>query len=203
MLNRGKVIYIYIYENFALLFVQDLKVIIMNIEARVSQLASNWFPDADVFKIPGRTYPVNIYYSGQPETDYLQTAVTTTEEQITRFCKDLVKQIETLRENAPPPLSIIPLYSSLPFELQEKIYVPAPPGKSSRRCIVSSDLAETCLATENIRFVIDSGFSKQRVYNSILGVESSLITPVSRLKAMIRAQRAGKYLSACVSVCIQ
>ena len=113
-------------------------------------------------------------------------------EQITRFCKDLVKQIETLRENAPPPLSIIPLYSSLPFELQEKIYVPAPPGKSSRRCIVSSDLAETCLATENIRFVIDSGFSKQRVYNSVLGVESSLITPVSRLKAMIRAQRAGK-----------
>jgi len=34
-----------------------------------------FFDDAPVFRIPGRRYPVDIYYTKAPEADYLEAAV--------------------------------------------------------------------------------------------------------------------------------
>lgn len=38
---------------------------------------SAYFDDAPVFRIPGRRFPVNIFYSKAPEADYLDAAVVT------------------------------------------------------------------------------------------------------------------------------
>jgi hypothetical protein len=46
---------------------------------------------------------------------------------------------------------------------QAKIFDKAPPGV--RKCIVSTNIAETSLTVDGIIYVIDSGYVKMKVYN--------------------------------------
>jgi ATP-dependent RNA helicase DHX8/PRP22 len=38
---------------------------------------SNYFEDCKIFRIPGRTYPVEIMYTKEPESDYMEASLTT------------------------------------------------------------------------------------------------------------------------------
>ena len=64
-------------------------------------------------------------------------------------------------------LKCIPLYSTLPPNLQQRIFEPPPPNKSNgaigRKVVVSTNIAETSLTIDGVVFVIDPGFSKQKV----------------------------------------
>ncbi len=60
-----------------------------------------------------------------------------------------------------PPLLILPIYSQLPSDLQAKIFDKAPDG--SRKCIVSTNIAETSLTVDGILYVIDTGYVKMKV----------------------------------------
>ena len=57
---------------------------------------------------------------------------------------------------------------------------------------MSTNIAETSLTIDGIVFVVDPGFSKQKVYNPRVRVESLLVTPISRASAHQRAGRAGR-----------
>ena len=90
----------------------------------------------------------------------------------------------------------IPLYSTLPTNMQQRIHEPAPSRKAngaiSRKVIVSTNIAETSLTIDGVVFVIDPGFSKQKVYNPRIKVESLLVSPISKASAQQRAGRAGR-----------
>ena len=64
-------------------------------------------------------------------------------------------------------LKCIPLYSTLPPNLQQRIFEPAPPRKPNgavgRKVVVSTNIAETSLTIDGVVFVIDPGFAKQKV----------------------------------------
>lgn len=68
-------------------------------------------------------------------------------------------------------MKIIPLYSTLPPNLQQRIFETAPPKKSNgaigRKVVVSTNIAETSLTIDGVVFVIDPGFSKQKVTRNI------------------------------------
>lgn len=91
---------------------------------------------------------------------------------------------------------MIPLYSTLPPALQQKVFDDAPgPNKKGipgRKCICSTNIAETSLTIDGVVYVIDPGFSKQKVYNPRLRVESLLVSPISKASAKQRAGRAGR-----------
>jgi pre-mRNA-splicing factor ATP-dependent RNA helicase DHX16 len=87
-------------------------------------------------------------------------------------------------------LIILPIYATLPSDLQAKIFEPCPPG--SRKVILATNIAETSLTIEGIIYVIDSGFGKQTSYNPRTGMESLIVTPVSKASANQRAGRAGR-----------
>jgi pre-mRNA-splicing factor ATP-dependent RNA helicase DHX15/PRP43 len=61
-----------------------------------------------------------------------------------------------------------------------------------RKCVVSTNIAETSLTIDGIVYVIDPGFSKQKMYNPRLRVESLLVSPISKASAKQRAGRAGR-----------
>jgi len=58
--------------------------------------------------------------------------------------------------------------------------------------VVSTNLAETSLTIDGIVYVIDPGFSKQKVYNPRIRVESLLVSPISKASAQQRSGRAGR-----------
>eukprot|EP00299_Pterocystis_sp_00344_P002476 c12799_g1_i1.p1 GENE.c12799_g1_i1~~c12799_g1_i1.p1 ORF type:complete len:461 (-),score=117.84 c12799_g1_i1:61-1332(-) len=84
----------------------------------------------------------------------------------------------------------VPIYSTLPTDMQAKIFEPTPPG--ARKVVLATNIAETSITIDNIIYVIDPGFSKQTSYNPRTGMDSLIVTPISKASARQRAGRAGR-----------
>lgn len=78
-------------------------------------------------------------------------------------------------------LIILPVYSSLPSEQQAKIFMPTPEG--ARKVVLATNIAETSLTIDGIIYVIDCGFAKENSYNPRTGMESLIVTPISKAAA--------------------
>lgn len=193
----------------------DLKLIIMSATLDAEKFQS-YFNDAPLLAVPGRTHPVQIFYTSEPERDYVEAAIRTVmqihtteaegdillfltgEEEIEDTCRKINADAEQASENfAVGPLKVYPLYGTLPPHQQQKIFEPAPPartkgGPGGRKCIVSTNIAETSLTIDGIVYVVDPGFSKQKVYNPRIRVESLLVSAISKASAQQRAGRAGR-----------
>lgn len=59
--------------------------------------------------------------------------------------------------------------------LQAKIFDKAPEG--TRKCIVSTNIAETSLTVDGIYYVIDTGYVKMKVYNPKMGMDALQVLP--------------------------
>ncbi|TMW49945.1 hypothetical protein DOY81_004984 [Sarcophaga bullata] len=88
------------------------------------------------------------------------------------------------------PLWVLPLYSLLSTEKQNRIFQPPPDG--CRLCVVSTNVAETSLTIPNIKYVVDCGKQKTRLYDKITGVSAFVVTFTSKASADQRAGRAGR-----------
>ncbi|XP_049866701.1 ATP-dependent RNA helicase DHX8 [Pectinophora gossypiella] len=168
---------------------------------------SQYFFEAPIFTIPGRTFPVEVLYTKEPETDYLDASLITCmqihlreppgdillfltgQEEIDTACEILYERMKSLGPDV-PELIILPVYSALPSEMQTRIFEPAPPG--SRKVVIATNIAETSLTIDGIYYVVDPGFVKQKVYNSKTGMDSLVVTPISQAAAKQRAGRAGR-----------
>jgi pre-mRNA-splicing factor ATP-dependent RNA helicase DHX15/PRP43 len=192
---------------------KDLKLVVMSATLDAGKF-QDYFEGAPLMKVPGRLHPVEIFYTPEPERDYLEAALRTVlqihmcepegdilmfltgEQEIEDAVKKIVDETKKLGPEY-PEIKCYPLYSSLPPAMQQKIFEPAPPprkqgGPPGRKVIVSTNIAETSLTIDGIVYVIDPGFSKQKVYNPRIRVESLLVTPISKASAQQRAGRAGR-----------
>lgn len=79
------------------------------------------------------------------------------------------------------PLYVLPLFSSLNPAQQQLVFQSVPEGH--RLCVVSTNVAETSLTIPNIKYVVDSGKVKQRVYDLQTGIEKFVIQWVSKASA--------------------
>lgn len=184
----------------------DMKIIVTSATLDADKFSS-YFMEAPIFSIPGRTFPVEIMYSREPESDYLDAALVTTmqihltepagdillfltgKEEIDSSCEILSERMKALGPNV-PELLILPIYSALPGETASRIFEPAPPG--SRKVVIATNIAETSLTIDGIYYVIDPGFVKQSSYDSKLGMDRLQITPISQAQARQRSGRAGR-----------
>ncbi|KAM0438759.1 hypothetical protein ACHAPT_001517 [Fusarium lateritium] len=184
----------------------DLKLLISSATMNAEKFAQ-YFDDAPIFNIPGRRYPVDIYYTPAPEANYLAAAITTTfqihttqgkgdilifltgqdeieaaEQEIAETAKKLGSRIKEL--------VICPIYANLPSELQSKIFEPTPDG--ARKVVLATNIAETSLTIDGIVYVIDPGYVKENVYNPATGMSNLVVVPCSRASANQRSGRAGR-----------
>merc|ERR1719187_1330285 len=85
-------------------------------------------------------------------------------------------------------LTILPIYSQLPSDLQAKIFE----SSEQRKCIVATNIAETSLTVDGIKYVVDSGYCKLKVYRPNVGMDALQVTPISKANANQRSGRAGR-----------
>ena len=194
---------------------EDLRIIISS--ATLSTLKfKNYFSEAEIIKVPGRRYPVDIYYTKSPEPDYIEAAVITSlqihisqaeelydddnsggdilvfltgQEEIELAKRMINNQIKKLRGKIPNCV-VLPIYAALPSEEQAKIFMPV--SKGERKIILATNIAETSITINGIGYVIDSGFCKQMCYDPRTGLETLAVTPISKANANQRAGRAGR-----------
>lgn len=184
----------------------DLKLIVTSATLEAEKF-SKYFFDCNIFRIPGREYPVEVMYTKQPESDYVDAALITVlqihlteppgdillfltgQDEIDQACQILYERVKNLGSKV-PELIILPVYSSLPSEMQTRIFEPAPQG--TRKCVVATNIAEASLTIDGIYYVVDPGFAKQKVYNPKLGMDSLVVAPISQASAKQRAGRAGR-----------
>lgn len=48
--------------------------------------------------------------------------------------------------------------------------------------VLATNIAETSLTIDGIKYVIDPGFCKQNSYNARTGMESLIVTPISKVQ---------------------
>ena len=188
------------------LFRKDLKLIISSATMDADRFCE-YFNGAPRFDIPGRRFPVEIYYTKAPEADYLDAAIVTVLQiHVTQPLGDILvfftgqEEVDTAAEiltqrtkglgTKIKELIIARIYSTLPSELQAEIFEPTPPG--ARKVVLATNIAETSITIDGIKYVIDPGFSKQKSYNPRTGMESLIVTPISKASANQRAGRAGR-----------
>lgn len=192
----------------------DLKVVVMSATLDAEKF-QQYFDNAPLIRIPGRTFPVEVFYTPEPERDYLEAAVRTAvqihicepegdvllfltgQEEIENACKQIRAEAEGLDSSKHGPLDVYPLYSTLTPQQQQMIFRDPPKprfpgGPPGRKIVVSTNIAETSLTIDGIVYVVDPGFSKQKVYNPRIRVESLLVSPISRASAKQRSGRAGR-----------
>ena len=184
----------------------DLKVIVTSATLDAEKF-SKYFFECPIFSIPGRTYPVEILYTKEPESDYLDASLITVmqihlseppgdillfltgQEEIDTACEILYERMKALGPQV-PELLILPIYSALPSDIQSKVFDPTPPGV--RKIVIATNVAETSITIDGIYYVVDPGFVKQNAYDPRLGMDSLVVTPISQAQARQRSGRAGR-----------
>ena len=111
------------------------------------------------------------------------------EEKIVEEIEENAKNIITEDKNNYSPVIVLPLYSSMEPEEQMKIYQE---HKGKRMIVVSTNVAETSLTIPNVRYVVDSGRVKKRIYKSGLSFSTFKIEWISQASSNQRSGRAGR-----------
>ncbi|GAB0089419.1 pre-mRNA-splicing factor ATP-dependent RNA helicase DHX16 [Sergentomyia squamirostris] len=187
-------------------FRPELKLLISSATLDAEKFSA-FFDDANIFRIPGRRFPVDIYYTKAPEADYIDACVVsvlqihatqplgdilvflTGQEEIETCNEMLTDRVKRLGSKL-KELIILPVYANLPSDMQAKIFEPTPPN--ARKVVLATNIAETSLTIDNIIYVIDPGFAKQNNFNSRTGMETLMVVPISKASANQRAGRAGR-----------
>lgn len=161
-----------------------------------------------IVSIEGRAYPVDVLYSSTSSDNYVDAAVDvafqihaqeppsgdiliflTGREEIHDVVQKLSERAASLSTDA-QALQPMPLYAGL--TTAEQMYIFSPAAENTRKCIVSTNIAEASVTVPGVVFVIDSGFVKLRAYSPTTGIDALTISPVSQASALQRAGRAGR-----------
>ena len=165
------------------------------------------FPRRPRGVLEGPRVPRGDVLHGDPEDDYLDAALCavcqineaeaagdvlvflTGQEEIESLGRLLRARSKKARPGA-PALNVVLLFAAMPPEEQMRAFEPTPPG--TRKVVLATNIAETSLTISGIRYVVDSGLTKRRIYHPKSGVDELLVAPVAVSQATQRAGRAGR-----------
>jgi ATP-dependent RNA helicase DHR2 len=168
----------------------------------------------EFLQIEGRQFPVDIVHTPKPVPDIQEALLKTifklhTEEALSdkHGRKDILafltgqEEIEAaqrlIEEYAStlgpklPKIKVFPLFGQLSMEAQHEAFQPIK-GGSTRKIVLSTNIAETSVTVPGVRYVIDCGKAKVKQFRPRLGMESLQAKPVSKSSAIQRAGRAGR-----------
>ncbi|KAG0431345.1 hypothetical protein HPB47_021875 [Ixodes persulcatus] len=192
---------------------EDLKVILMSATINI-QLFAQYFNNCPVVQVPGRLFPIQVQYCPVPVEEkrsrtgrlnpapYVRLLSLVDNKYPSSERGDLLiflsgmSEISAVQEAAEQYASqnghwiILPLHSTLSLAEQDKVFDYAP--EKVRKCILSTNIAETSVTIDGVRFVIDSGKVKEMSYDSASHMQKLKEFPISRASAEQRKGRAGR-----------
>lgn len=184
----------------------DLKIVVMSATLNSEQFSKFWF-NAPVGVVHGRAFPVVVMHAVEPQLDYLEAAITTVlrihceegpgdvlcfltgQEEIEDSKRILTERMKML-PNSIKDFYILTLYSAMPYEQQLAVFDKSPNGQ--RKVILTTNIAETSITVEGVKFVVDCGCVKAKSFSAKTGLESLQEIDISKAQATQRTGRAGR-----------
>ncbi|XP_035316069.1 probable ATP-dependent RNA helicase DHX34 isoform X1 [Cricetulus griseus] len=191
----------------------DLKVILMSATINIS-LFSSYFSQAPVVQVPGRLFHITVVYQPQEAEQTASKSERLDPRPFLRVLEAIdnkyppeergdllvflsgMAEISTVLDAAQAYASltqrwvVLPLHSALSVADQDKVFDVAPAGV--RKCILSTNIAETSVTIDGIRFVVDSGKVKEMSYDPQAKLQRLQEFWISQASAEQRKGRAGR-----------
>ncbi|KAL3112832.1 hypothetical protein niasHT_019158 [Heterodera trifolii] len=193
----------------------DLKLVLMSATINID-LFQGYFPEAPVISVPGRLYPIELRYMPPliREVDTSKRAVRIDPGPFVNILQLIDKKYPSTERgdvlvflNGISEISIVAeackefaeftkrwivliLHSTLSVEEQQKVFDLAPMGV--RKCILSTNIAETSVTIDEIRFVIDSGKENLMRYDPSVRTHRLTESWIAKASANQRKGRAGR-----------
>lgn len=185
---------------------KDLKIIVMSATLQ-AELFSSFFSDAPILFVEGRKFKVDRFFLPKPCEDIVESVIRCCvqlnsgetsgdilcflpgQEEIDKAVQTINKIAEYLDSNVPRIIAY-PLYAALPPKDQAKVFEPLKGFK--RKVVLSTNIAETSVTIPGVKYVVDSGLRKVKVWRHQLGLATLLTVPVSKASVAQRTGRAGR-----------
>ncbi|WFD25992.1 RNA helicase [Malassezia nana] len=194
-----------------------LKIVVMSatIDAeRFAQFFSHG-PPVPILYVAGRQHGVRLYHTASSCQDWTDAAVRTVLQiHVSKPLGDILvfatgqEEIESMtqslrlyagqldawakeqgREDV-PALLVRPLYAALGPSASAAVFALTP--RHTRKVVLATNIAETSITIPGVRYVIDSGLVKEKVFSPQSHVETLQVLPVSQSSSLQRAGRAGR-----------
>ncbi|NNE64788.1 MAG: DEAD/DEAH box helicase, partial [Gammaproteobacteria bacterium] len=185
----------------------DLKLIVTS--ATIDpQRFSQYFDDAPIVNISGRSYPVEIRYrppedDDRDNLDMLCDAIdeldAVAREDILAFFpgeRQIREAAERLSKQYSRDYDVLPLYARLSAAEQKRIFQ----AHNKRRIVLATNVAETSLTVPGIRYVIDTGLARMSRYSWRARIQRLPIEKISQASANQRSGRCGRVAA---GICIR
>lgn len=179
----------------------DLRLMVMSATLELASVKT-LLPDAATLTTQGRTFPVEVLYTGNISAQNLH-------DQVARQIRQAVNQhggdvlvflngrgainrVAALIEDLPSRSGVVihRLIGSAGKEAQLAAIRPDPEGR--RKVILSTNIAETSLTIDGVTVVIDSGMENQARFHPASGLTTLSEQRISQASAVQRAGRAGR-----------
>jgi ATP-dependent helicase HrpB len=176
----------------------DLRIMIMSATLYMPELSH--LLQAPSIRSEGRSYPVDIKYTGDYDLYMMPEMVSKTVVNASQFHQgDIlvflpgqgeIKKTEAILRKKLTDFSIHPLYGQLSPLAQQQAITPNRKGK--RKIVLATSIAETSLTIEGISVVVDCGFGRNSRFNPKTGLSRLETLRISMDSADQRAGRAGR-----------
>ncbi|XP_055531945.1 ATP-dependent RNA helicase DHX33 [Wyeomyia smithii] len=187
---------------------EPLKVVVMSATMNVDHF-TKYFNNCPTLYLRGSNYTVKIFQC-LDNVHYLEACITTifqihehqnssngdilvflTGQEEIESTASLVRRLaKTIYQRDHLRLVVYPMYAAMSQHSQMDAFLPAPPF--TRKVILATNIAETSITIPGIKYVIDCGRSKVRVFNSLTGIDTLQVEWISKAQAWQRTGRAGR-----------
>ncbi|XP_063238775.1 probable ATP-dependent RNA helicase DHX34 [Bacillus rossius redtenbacheri] len=192
----------------------DVKVVLMSATINI-QLFAGYFGDyAAVVQVPGRLYPIKLLYQPVSAEEKSSKSARINPAPYVRIMQlidekypraekgdlliflsgmsEISTVVDAARQYAQQNQGwiVLPLHSTLSIAEQDKCFDYSPDGV--RKCVVSTNIAETSITIDGVRFVVDSGKVKEMSYDPVCKMQRLKEFWISRASAEQRKGRAGR-----------
>lgn len=162
---------------------------------------SEFFGEAPIIHVEGRTFPVEMHYLPPREDEELARHVVRSVDWLTELDgrgdvlvflpgeREIRETAEVLEGRNYRQTMILPLFARMGLAEQQRVFTP---HKTKRRVVLATNVAETSLTIPGIIYVVDSGLARVSRYSAARQIQRLQVEEISQASARQRAGRCGR-----------